>query len=68
MSTIGRQAAIAELPHGLRFYGYPAWSMWLGLHLVELIGFRNRTNVLLDWGWNYVTHHQGAGLMQCESP
>jgi NADH:ubiquinone reductase (H+-translocating) len=66
MSTIGRNAAIAELPLGLRFHGYPAWTMWLGLHLIELIGFRNRTNVLLDWGWNYVTHHQGAGLMQCE--
>jgi NADH:ubiquinone reductase (H+-translocating) len=66
MSTIGRNAAIAELPLGLRFHGYPAWTMWLGLHLIELIGFRNRTNVLLDWGWNYLTHHQGAGLMQCE--
>ena len=66
MSTIGRNAAIAELPHGLRFHGYPAWTMWLGLHLIELIGFRNRTNVLLDWGWNYLTHHRGAGLMQCE--
>jgi len=66
MSTIGRNTAIAEFPLGMRFHGYPAWSMWLGLHLIELIGFRNRSNVLLDWGWNYLTHHQGAGLMQCE--
>jgi NADH dehydrogenase len=40
--------------------------MWLGLHLVELIGFRNRANVLLDWAWNYATHRQGSGLMECQ--
>ena len=57
--------AMAELPYGLGFHGYPAWTMWLVLRLIELIGFRNRTNVLLDWGWNYLTHHQGAGVMQC---
>jgi NADH:quinone reductase (non-electrogenic) len=63
MATIGRNSAVAELPLGLRFRGFVAWLMWLGLHLVYLIGFRNRTSVLLDWAWNYVTYDRGARLI-----
>ena len=48
---------------GLRFRGFIAWLMWLGLHLVYLIGFRNRTSVLLNWAWNYVTYDRGARLI-----
>ena len=36
---------------------------WLGLHLVELMGFRNRLNVLVNWAWNYVTYDRGARLL-----
>ena len=56
----GGTRAVAELPLGLRFRGFIAWLMWLGLHLVYLIGFRNRTSVLLNWAWNYVTYDRGA--------
>jgi NADH dehydrogenase len=63
MATIGRNSAVAELPLGLRFRGFLAWLMWLGLHLVYLIGFRNRTSVLLDWAWNYATYDRGARLI-----
>ena len=63
MATIGRNAAVAELPGGIRFRGYPAWVAWLGLHLVFLIGFRNRLSVLLDWSWNYLTHQRGVRLI-----
>jgi NADH dehydrogenase len=63
MATIGRNSAVAELPLGLRFRGFIAWLMWLGLHLVYLIGFRNRTSVLLNWAWNYVTYDRGARLI-----
>jgi NADH dehydrogenase len=63
MATIGRNAAVAELPGGIRFRGFPAWVAWLGLHLVFLIGFRNRLTVLLDWSWNYVTHQRGVRLI-----
>ena len=42
MATIGRNQAIAEFPNGLRFHGRIGWLMWLGLHLLYLIGFRNR--------------------------
>jgi NADH dehydrogenase len=60
MATIGRNDAVAQLPGGVRVTGFPGWVMWLGLHLLELIGFRNRAAVLLEWGWNYVTYDRGA--------
>ena len=63
MATIGRNAAVAELPLGLRFRGRVAWLMWLALHLVMLIGFRNRASVLLNWSWNYLTYDRGARLI-----
>jgi NADH dehydrogenase len=63
MATIGRNRAVAQLPLGLRFRGFIAWLMWLGLHLVYLIGFRNRTTVLLNWAWNYATYDRGARVI-----
>jgi NADH dehydrogenase len=63
MATIGRNAAVAELPLGIRFRGFPAWVAWLGLHLVFLIGFRNRMAVLFDWSWNYLTYQRGVRLI-----
>lgn len=63
MATIGRNAAIAELPGGIRFGGFPAWMAWLGLHLVFLIGFRNRASVLVDWAWSYLTHQRVPRLI-----
>jgi NADH dehydrogenase len=63
MATIGRHAAVAEFPSGFRARGFLAWLMWLGLHLVQLIGFRNRLNVLVNWAWNYVTWDRSARLI-----
>jgi NADH dehydrogenase len=63
MATIGRNRAIAQLPLGLRVRGFPAWLLWLGLHLVYLIGFRNRTTVLVNWAWNYATYDRGARVI-----
>src|SRR2546423_990456 len=65
MATIGRNAAVAELGR-LRFRGFLAWVMWLVLHLVQLIGFRNRASVLLDWAWNYVTYDRSARIIDME--
>ena len=59
MATIGRRSAVAELPLGIRFGGTLGWLSWLGLHLVFLIGFRNRAVVLLNWAWNYVRWDHG---------
>ena len=63
MATIGRNAAVAEVAFGLRTSGFLAWVMWLILHLVLLIGFRNRLNVLVNWAWNYFTYDRSARLI-----
>jgi len=55
MATIGRRSAVAELPGGIGFHGSPGWVAWLAVHLVFLIGFRNRVVVLVNWAWNYLT-------------
>ena len=63
MATIGRRAAVAELPGGIRLRGGLAWLSWLGLHLVFLVGKRNRASVLLNWAWNYLTWDRGPRLV-----
>jgi NADH dehydrogenase len=59
MATIGRRSAVAELPFRIRFAGTVGWLSWLGLHLVFLIGFRNRVVVLVNWTWNYFKWDRG---------
>jgi NADH:ubiquinone reductase (H+-translocating) len=69
MATIGRNQAVAEFPSGLRFSGRIGWLMWLGLHLVYLIGFRNRAAVLVNWSWNYITYdHSARVLVESTAP
>jgi NADH dehydrogenase len=63
MATIGRNAAVAELSNGMRIRGWAGWIAWLCLHLVQLIGFRNRMIVLLNWAWSYFTYERGARLI-----
>lgn len=63
MATIGRNAAVTELPFGIRLTGFVAWIAWLGLHLLYLVGFRNRVAVLLSWIYNYVTYDRSARLI-----
>ena len=63
MATIGRNAAVVELPSGLKISGFLGWVAWLTLHLVMLIGFRNRANVLVNWAWNYLTYDRGSRLI-----
>ena len=63
MATIGRHDAVAELPSGIRLSGPLGWLAWLGLHIVYLMGFRNRANVLVNWAWNYLTYDRGARLL-----
>jgi NADH dehydrogenase len=59
MATIGRNRAVAEFPPGVRLSGFPAWVAWLGLHIVYLMGGRNRVSVMSDWAWNYLTWSGG---------
>lgn len=63
MATIGRTAAVAQLNNGTTLTGYPAWVAWLGLHLVYLVGMRNRVSVTLNWGWSYLTWDRGPRLI-----
>lgn len=63
MVTIGRSAALAQI-YGLRFSGFIAWLIWLTVHLVWLIGFRNRTLVLVNWAWNYLTYDRAVRLIR----
>ena len=66
MATIGRRAAVAELPGGLVMRGSLGWLAWLGLHLVYLIGFRNRVIVLVNWWWRYVNWPGGPRLIDAD--
>jgi NADH:ubiquinone reductase (H+-translocating) len=62
MATIGRNKAIADLKF-VRFGGYPAWLSWLFVHLIFLIGLRNRLLVFFQWTWAYLTYGRGARLV-----
>ncbi len=63
MATIGRGAAVADLPLGINLTGMPAWMAWLFLHLLLLAGFRNRLSVFISWAWNYLTYDRGPRLI-----
>ena len=63
MATIGRRAAVTELPHLPPLVGSVAWVGWLFLHLWMLIGFRNRVSVLVNWAWNYLTWDRGPRII-----
>ena len=63
MATIGRHAAVAQLPGGIRLRGTIGWLSWLLLHLVMLVGFRNRVNVLVNWAWSYLTYDRASRLI-----
>ena len=63
MATIGQRSAVAELPFGIRLGGTLGWLSWLALHLVFLVGFRNRVVVLVNWVWNYLTWDRGNRII-----
>jgi NADH dehydrogenase len=62
LATIGRAAAVADIK-GLKLSGLIAWMTWLFVHLWYLIGFQNRTLVLIRWGFNFTTRGRGARLI-----
>jgi NADH dehydrogenase len=62
MATIGRNKAVADL-HFLHLSGLPAWVVWLFIHVIFLVGFRNRVAVLMQWAWAYFTFNKGARLI-----
>ncbi|AMV40542.1 NAD(P)/FAD-dependent oxidoreductase [Planctomyces sp. SH-PL62] len=62
MATIGRGAAVAHLGR-FQFSGFPAWMLWLFVHVLFLIGFRNRLLVVIQWAWSYLSYDRGARLI-----
>jgi len=62
LATIGRAAAVAEIGQ-IRLTGLVAWLAWLGIHIVFLIGFKNRILVLLQWAWAYLAYDRGARVI-----
>jgi NADH dehydrogenase len=62
MATIGRSAAVAQIGR-IKFSGFIAWLAWLGVHLIFLIGFRNRLAVLLQWTYSYFAYKRGARIV-----
>lgn len=62
MATIGRSAAVADLGK-LKMSGLPAWLAWLLVHILMLIGFRNRLIVFMNWAWSFITYDRGSRLI-----
>ena len=68
MATIGRNAAVLQMPGGIRLTGFLAWAGWLLVHVVKLVGFRNRVAVLFNWAYNYVSYDRGPRLILTADP
>jgi NADH dehydrogenase len=62
MATIGRSRAITQIGN-IKLSGFPAWLMWLAVHIYYLAGFKNRLFVVLQWAWSYLTFSRGARLI-----
>ena len=62
LAVLGRGSAIADLPR-LRLSGFPGWLVWCFVHILYLIGFRNRFIVLFEWAWAFLTGKRAARLI-----
>ena len=60
--VIGRNAAVAKVK-GLKFKGFSAWLVWLVVHLMRLVGFRNRLVVLINWAWDYFFFERASRII-----
>jgi NADH dehydrogenase len=63
MATIGYRSAVVELPGRVRIHGTLAWLAWLALHLITLLGGRNRITALVNLSWRYLTWRNGGGFI-----
>ncbi len=59
MATIGRNAAVLQMPSGFTLTGFLAWVGWLAVHVLNLVGFRNKVSVVANWFYNYLTFDRG---------
>ncbi|MBK6634994.1 MAG: NAD(P)/FAD-dependent oxidoreductase [Chitinophagaceae bacterium] len=64
MATVGRNLAVVDMPKPkLHFNGFPAWMIWMGLHLMLILGVKNRFFVFSNWLYNYLTYDQNLRLI-----
>lgn len=63
MATIGRNRAVVDLSEKVHFSGIFAWVVWMFVHLMSIIGFRNRVVILFNWVWNYFTYDRSIRLI-----
>jgi NADH:ubiquinone reductase (H+-translocating) len=68
MATIGRRSAVAQLPYHVRFRGTLAWLAWLGLHIVTLLGNRNRISALINLSYRYLSWGRGGAVLVDSDP
>jgi NADH dehydrogenase len=62
LATIGRNRAVAQFG-SLHVSGFPAWFLWVFVHLMYLVEFENRLLVFVEWVYNYITRNRGARLI-----
>lgn len=62
MATVGRNLAVADLA-GLSLHGFIAWLIWMFIHLISLIGFKNKVITFINWVWSYITYDQSLRLI-----
>lgn len=62
MATIGRNKAVADLPR-IKLQGFFAWLIWMFVHLMSIVGLKNRVLIFINWAWNYITYDQSLRLI-----
>lgn len=62
LATIGRNKAVADFKK-LKFQGFPAWLIWIFIHLMAIVGFRSKIITLFDWFWNYISYDRALRLI-----
>lgn len=68
MATVGRNLAVVDLPF-LKFQGFLAWLTWMFVHLMAIVGVKNKLLIFINWLWNYVTYDQSLRLIiRAKSP
>jgi NADH dehydrogenase len=63
MATVGRNRAVVDMAGGIRFQGIFAWYVWMFVHLMSLVGFRNKVFTFLSWMWNYFSYDRSNRLI-----
>jgi NADH dehydrogenase len=63
MATVGRHKAVVDLPKGIRFQGFFAWYVWMFVHLMAIVGWKNRVFTFFSWMWSYISYDRSNRLI-----